>query len=26
MTDVISRVDDYELGQFVAFDGKVIPF
>ncbi|MDQ6978250.1 MAG: SDR family NAD(P)-dependent oxidoreductase, partial [Ghiorsea sp.] len=26
MTDVISRVDDYKLGQFVAFDGKVIPF
>lgn len=26
MTDVISRVSDYELGQFVAFDGKVIPF
>ena len=26
MTDVISRVDDYELGQFVAFDGKVVPF
>jgi NAD(P)-dependent dehydrogenase (short-subunit alcohol dehydrogenase family) len=26
MTDVISRVDDYALGQFVAFDGKVIPF
>ncbi len=26
MTNVISRVDDYELGQFVAFDGKVVPF
>jgi NAD(P)-dependent dehydrogenase (short-subunit alcohol dehydrogenase family) len=26
MTDVISRASDYELGQFVAFDGKVIPF
>ena len=26
MTDVIRRVDDYALGQFVAFDGKVIPF
>jgi len=26
MADVISRIDDYELGQFVAFDGKVIPF
>ncbi len=26
MADVISRVDDYELGQFVAFDGKIIPF
>jgi NAD(P)-dependent dehydrogenase (short-subunit alcohol dehydrogenase family) len=26
MTDVISRIDDYALGQFVAFDGKVIPF
>lgn len=26
MTDVISRVSGYELGQFVAFDGQVIPF
>jgi len=26
MTDVISRIDDYELGQFVAFDGQVVPF
>ncbi len=26
MTDVIARVDDYALGQFVAYDGKVIPF
>ncbi len=26
MTNVISRVDDYELGQFVALDGKVVPF
>ncbi|MDQ7004104.1 MAG: SDR family oxidoreductase [Ghiorsea sp.] len=26
MTDVISQVDDYELGQFVAYDGKIIPF
>jgi len=26
MTDVISRISDYELGQFVAFDGKTIPF
>lgn len=26
MTDVISRIGDYELGQFVAFDGQVIPF
>ncbi len=26
MTKVIASYSDYELGQFVAFDGKVIPF
>jgi len=26
MTDVIARISYYELGQFVAFDGKVVPF
>ena len=26
MTQVISRINDYPLGSFVAFDGKVIPF
>jgi len=26
MTDVISQVDKYELGAFVAFDGQVVPF
>jgi len=26
MTDVIGRVDSYELGAFVAFDGQVVPF
>ena len=26
MTDVIARVDDYESGAFVAFDGVVVPY
>jgi NAD(P)-dependent dehydrogenase (short-subunit alcohol dehydrogenase family) len=26
MADVIARVDDYEPGQFVAYDGKIIPY
>ena len=26
MADVIARVDDYEPGQFVAFDGVVVPY
>jgi len=26
MTDVIGRVDSYDLGAFVAFDGQVVPF
>lgn len=26
MTTVIEKIDDYPLGSFIAFDGKVIPF
>jgi NAD(P)-dependent dehydrogenase (short-subunit alcohol dehydrogenase family) len=26
MTDVISRAEDYTPGEFIAFDGKVIPY
>ena len=26
MTDVIAHIDDYEAGQFIAFDGQVVPY
>jgi len=26
MTRVIARINDYETGQFVAFDGKIVPY
>jgi len=26
MTNVIEHVNDYEVGQFVAFDGKIVPY
>ncbi len=26
MTDVIHRIDEYERGAFVAFDGKIVPY
>ena len=26
MTNVIEHVNDYEAGQFVAFDGKIVPY
>ncbi|NOR73167.1 MAG: short-chain dehydrogenase, partial [Mariprofundaceae bacterium] len=26
MSRVIERVDEYEAGSFIAFDGKVVPY